>query len=247
MIAVGDLLIDVSIRGEPGHDARISLRAGGSAANVAVWAASLGAQASVAGRVGVDLGGDALLAALEARDVTVRGGRDPIAPTGSFVLHSGQRFIDRGANAGFLPEHLPARLDADIVFVSPYLEPETATAAVARATARWIVAHGRPLAGANAVVLNEEESGRFPEVTSGYELMAITRGAHGAEATLDGHHAEAAPPAVDAEETTGAGDAFAAGLLVSLARGASLEAALERACRYGAEAAASPTGWPMVK
>jgi sugar/nucleoside kinase (ribokinase family) len=42
----------------------------------------------------------------------------------------------------------------------------------------------------------------------------------------------------------GAGDAFAAGVLVALATGAALTEALAAGCSLGAQAAASPDGWP---
>jgi sugar/nucleoside kinase (ribokinase family) len=42
----------------------------------------------------------------------------------------------------------------------------------------------------------------------------------------------------------GAGDAFAAALLVSLGDGQSIDQALDPACATGARAAASRDGWP---
>lgn len=247
-LAVGDLLVDISVRGGHGHGAHITLRAGGSAANIAVWAAHLNARASVVGRVGDDLAGRGIRAALEGRGVDALLTTDPEAPTGTFVLVGREAFVDRGANERFAPHDLADTLDADVVAVSPYLEPETAAAAVARARAAWIAALGKPVLGANAVVVSELETGHGVHVLAErFRLACVTLGALGAIAVLDGVEASASAPAVGTLDPTGAGDAFAAGLLVSVARGAPLAEALAVACRCGAEAAASPTGWPVVK
>jgi ribokinase len=246
--AVGDLLVDVSVRGGKGHDARISLRAGGSAANAAVWAAQLGARTTLIGRVGDDLAGQALAAALEDRGIDLQVSVDEEAATGTFVLLHGQRFVDRGANGFLAPEHLPGTIEADVVAVSPYLQPATASAAVDRARSRWTAALGKPLLGANAVVLSELETDEgVHTLAERFRLACVTLGELGAIAVLDGEEASASAPAAQAAEATGAGDAFAAALLVELARGAPLRDALDAACRCGAEAAVSPAGWPVVK
>lgn len=247
LVAVGDLLIDVTVGGGREHDARVSVRPGGSAANVAAWAAHLGADASVLGRVGADFAGRAVLASLEERGVRTQASLDPTAPTGTFVLVEGERWVDRGANAALAPEHLPPAIEADAVVISPYVESETANSAAQRADAEWIVAVGRPLENANAVILNQIESQALQEFEGQFRLTCITRGARGAVATLEGTHASAEPPAVTSVDSTGAGDAFTAGVLVTLARGAELDEALRVGCECGARSAASSTGWPVVK
>jgi ribokinase len=248
LVAVGDLLVDVVVRGGPGHAARVSLRPGGSAANVAVWAASLGARASVIGRVGDDVGGTALRAALGERGVEVLLTTAADEPTGTFVLLGNERFVDRGANATLRPEHLPERIEADVVAISPYIAPATAAAAVERARAGWVVALGKPLRGANGVVVSELEGAEGVHVLAErFRLACVTFGALGAIAVLDGQETSVSAPAVEPKHDLGAGDAFAAALLVALARGESLPAALAEACRRGAEAVASSTGWPVVK
>jgi ribokinase len=247
LVVVGDVLIDVTVRGGPEHDAQVSLCPGGSASNVAVWAAHLGARAMVVGRVGNDFAGGAVRAALEERGVEAHLSEDPEAPTGTFVLIEGERWVDRGANASLAPNHLPASIEGDAVVISPYVELETADAAAHRAHASWVVAVGRPLEGANAVILNEIEAQALEDSKARFRLTCITRGVRGAVATLEGRHASARPPAVEVSGAAGAGDAFTAGVLISLVRGADLDEALIEACRCGAEAAASPTGWPVVK
>jgi ribokinase len=248
LVAVGDLLLDVSVRGSPGHDAHVSVRAGGSAANVAVWAAHLGASATVLGRVGGDLAGRAVREALEQRNVDVRVAVDPALATGTFVLVNSERFVDRGASARFSPDELPETIEADIVVVSPYLPRAAADAVVRRARAEWVVALGRQLRGAGGVILSEDEAEVGVHVLGAqYRLACVTLGRLGALAMLDGEERSAPAPVVETGEATGAGDAFAAALLVAVARGSSLSDALEDACRVGAEAAASPTAWPVVK
>lgn len=247
LVVVGDVLIDVTVRGGPEHDAQVSLCPGGSASNVAVWATHLGALATVVGRVGNDFAGGAVRAALEERGVDAQLSEDPEAATGTFILIGGERWVDRGANASLEPEHLPGSIEADAVVISPYVDPETADAAADRARSPWVAAVGRPLEGANAVILNEIEAQGLEDSKARFRLTCITRGVRGAVATLEGKHASAQPPAVEPGGAAGAGDAFTAGVLVSLARGAELGEALAEACRCGAEAAGSPTGWPVIK
>jgi ribokinase len=69
-------------------------------------------------------------------------------------------------------------------------------------------------------------------------LVCLTLGAEGAVLLEDGEEvARAQPPAVDAVDGTGAGDAFTACLVVSLLEGRTREEALRRACAAGALAA----------
>src|SRR5207244_10142269 len=133
--AVGDLMLDVAVSGA-GHASSIQVRPGGGAANAAVWAAACGAEAAVLGRVGDDLAGRALGAALEERGVEARLTVDDGLLTGTFALVDGGLYADRGANAG--DWLLPDRLEADAVLVSSYLDEEVALAALERARGPWI-------------------------------------------------------------------------------------------------------------
>jgi sugar/nucleoside kinase (ribokinase family) len=102
------------------------------------------------------------------------------------------------------------------------------------------------------VVANERQAraltGKEPEdavrlLAKRYRLACVTLGARGALAFLDGDFEQAEPEERALQEAPGAGDAFAAGLLVALARGGSLADALVEGCGCGAAAARSP-GWP---
>jgi len=251
-VAVGELLVDIVAAGS-GHDAHIRVRPAGSAFNAAVSAAAAGADAAVIGTVGDDPGGRMILAELAARgvhaEVAVSAGS-----TGTFLLADGEIRVDPGVSHAVV---LPDRIEANAVLVSGYLPSETIEAALSRAHAPWVALDAARLPelppGGNALVANEAAArrltGRGPEEAATelgkrYRLACVTRAALGAVAVLDGRleTAKADPVAGD---QPGAGDAFAAGLLVELARGAELGRALAEGCRWGTLAAASTAGWSM--
>lgn len=246
-VAVGELMVDVVAAGA-GHDARIAVRPGGSAANAAVWAAAAGAESSLVGRVGDDPPGRLLRAELDARGVGCDVAVDPEAATGAFLLLDAQIRAQPGANALLAPPHLPEDLEADVVLLSAYLPPLTLAAAARRAAAPWVALdagrlRAEPPRGVNAVF--HSDVAEPPEPRPGIRLVCVTSGPAGASGHLDGTPAEAQPPFVAEGEALGAGDAFVAATLVALARGASLAEALDEGCRCGALAASSPDGWPV--
>ncbi len=249
-VAVGDVMVDVTASGL-GHAARISLAPGGSAVNAAIWAAVAGADAMVVGCVGDDLGGQALRTALRERGVRSDFSVDLEAATGTFLVVDGEIRADRGANACFSPDDLPDPLEADVVLVSGYLPGPTVAKALERAEGTWVAlapAFLDPLPpGANAILVDDAEAlritGSAPEEAARllgerFRLACVTCGADGAVAVLDGRLETARPEPVDSASKVGAGDAFAAGLLVALARGAGLRAALHAGCGLGATVAA---------
>jgi sugar/nucleoside kinase (ribokinase family) len=249
-VAVGDVMLDVTAAGS-GHAARIALAAGGSAVNAAMWAASAGADATVVGRVGDDLGGRAIRTALEERGVGAELSVDPEAPTGTFLIVDREIRADRGANALFAPEHLPDGLEAEAVLVSGYLPAPTVAEALSRSEAAWVAlapAFLDPLpSGADALLVDEVEARRLtgspPEEAArmlggSFRLVCVTCGRAGALGVLDGAVETCKPEPVKGIGTVGAGDAFAAGLLVALATGADLRHALEAGCTLGATVAA---------
>jgi ribokinase len=180
---------------------------------------------------------------------------------------------DRGANSRVRAEDLPGMLVAGAVLVSGYLllDQDTlpaATAALERAVtplvavdaASWplLEAFGRDrffgsAARATVMLANDREA----EVLTGhpgvdgaralgdrFPFACVKHGSEGATAVVDGtvHRAPAEP--VDEVDPSGAGDAFDGVLLAALARGASVDEALERACHAGALTAASSATWP---
>jgi sugar/nucleoside kinase (ribokinase family) len=249
-VAVGDVMVDVTASGV-GHAARISLAPGGSAVNAAIWAAVAGADATVVGRVGDDLGGRILRTALQERGVRSDFSVDPEAATGTFLVVDGEIRADRGANARFSPGDLPDPLEADAVLVSGYLPGPTVAKALEQAEGTWLALAPAFLdafpPGANAILVDEVEARRITGSAPAeaarmlgerFRLACVTCGADGAVAVLDGRLETSRPEPVDNTGQVGAGDAFAAGLLVALARGAGLRDALDAGCGLGATVAA---------
>ncbi len=252
---------------------QIRLHAGGSAPNAAVWAAAAGAQAAVVGRVGDDFAGRALRAELEARSIDARLAVDPDLPTGC-VLGLGERILgERGANTRLDPSDVPTALAAGAVLVSGYVllhqdSEAAALTALERARSAWIAVDGasarlierygrdrflRATAAATVLLVNADEAlaltGEDPEraveaLADRYRLVCVKRGAGGAVASLDGTLLRTNPPGITLADESGAGDAFAGGLLAALASGRPIEVAFEEATRAGAEAASSHGPWP---
>lgn len=246
-VSVGDVLVDVLVAGS-GHDADVRLVPGGSAVNAALSAAVSGAAAEVCGCIGDDAGGRMIQAELAAQNVRSSLAIDPDRPTGTFVMVNGEICVDRGANAGFLSEHLPRAFEADATLVSGYLPASTVTATLVRSHAAWNALAVADLAllpgGANAVFMNEDEAltvtGMGPNdavrlLSERYRLVCVTLGAFGAIGALEGQLESVAPePGRAPGGRPGAGDAFAAATLVTLAAGTSLRDALVVGCRAGA-------------
>ena len=254
IVVVGDVGVDVVARHAaalaPGRDtaAEVRLVGGGAAANVA---AALGGRARLVGRVGEDALAPIALAGLDDRWVQ----RDAARPTGTCVVlvgPDGERTMlpDPGANAALGEVPLEG---ARVLYVSGYTLLREATRAVARdALARARAAGIRiavdpasaaPLAAAPAfldwiapvdlLLPNEAEAAVLgPRMYEAAREVVVKRGAAGATWS-DGTH-RAGTPAVPASvrDTTGAGDAFAAGFLSAWEEGP------EAALRAGAALAA---------
>jgi ribokinase len=264
----GDLLLDVVVRLDhplvPGADtpARTSLSAGGQAANVAAWAASLGAEARLVAKRADDEGGHLAAMALRRLGVDICG---PIAATGTGIVVSlvdaeGERSMasDRRASAdlrvGELDPDWFARCDH--LHVSGYClagEPgrsaarraielaraEGAVVSIDLAASTVIEACGpgqfRELVASIApdvVFCNEDEDRAVGGAISG-SAWILKRGARGV--SFDG--AEWPPAPADVVDATGAGDALAAGWIVG-----GPDLALAAAARCVATVGAMPGG-----
>jgi ribokinase len=250
-LAVGDVMLDVTATGS-GHSARVRIGAGGAALNAAVSAAAHGASSRLIGRVGDDLAGRCIRTLLADWGIDAVLSTDDEAPTGTFLVVDGEIRADRGANARFRLDDLPKRLEADAVLVSGYLPPAIVAAAIDRAAGEWVALAPGRLAelpdAPNAVLVDEVEAGRLTGLApveaaqalgGRFRLACVTRGAEGAVAVLDGRPETCTPAPVDGGESVGAGDAFAAALLVELVSGASLGEALAAASQRGAAVAAA--------
>ena len=217
----------------------IALTVGGQGANVAAWCAALGADARWLGKRGEDAAGRLASDRLSALGVRLTG---PVEPSGTGVVVSlvdlaGERsmFPDRGVAVTFRPEEIrPEWLDCDHLHVSGYAllaEPVAAAAERAIELARdagarisidlssWSTIRD---AGARAfrarvealapevVFANEDEDEIFGGSLPGVAWI-LKRGSHGC--SFDGDE-RAALPVREVVDTTGAGDALAAGWIV---------------------------------
>jgi len=247
LTVVGSINLDLVARAErlprPGETvsgAQFSRVPGGKGANQAVAAARLGAEVSLVGCVGRDeLADDALTGLREARVEERWLVKD--APTGIALITvdtAGETTIvvAPGANAELRPEDL-ALDGADAVLCQQEIPAETVARAAELAPRFFLNAaparDGAPKA--ELTIVNRLELEALDERAG---LVCLTLGAEGAVLLEDGQEvARAQPPAVEAVDGTGAGDAFTACLVVSLVEGRTREESLRRACAAGALAA----------
>jgi ribokinase len=235
--------------------------AGGQAANVAAWVVELGADARCVGRRGEDQAGVWLTAELTARGVELVGpvaGRNGVVV--SIVGPDGERTMasDRGTATLLEPADLdPDWFACDCLHVSGYAlvsSPIDAAAAHAAQLAHqhgarvsvdlsaWtrIRAHGAARFRAQLEALAPDvlfgNEGEWDEVGEIGGTRVVKRGAQGFDVVRGGGVVERCQaPDTSVVDTTGAGDALAAGFLVGGA-----ELALEAAARSVAQVGAMP-------
>ena len=242
---LGDLLLDVIVltAGSAGPDSEGSVEtrvgAGGQSANVAAWAAELGADARFVGKRGTDGAAELTARELAGRGVEVLGpveeGRSGVVV--SLVSPDGNRTMlsDRGVSPFLRAEELDVRWfgGCDWLHVSGYsllrlpIEEAAAKAtgavqaqggrvSVDLATAAGIAEYGPErllgrleLLQPEVVFANEGELAAIGGSVPG--TLVLKRGAKGF--SVDGQDYAARTAAV--VDTTGAGDALAAGFLVA--------------------------------
>jgi ribokinase len=257
-----DLIVRVPrlpLRGETVIGGTFSRAPGGKGANAAAAAARLGARTWFVGLVGRDDLGREAREDLEGAGVDVSGLAEVEEPTGVAAIlvdNAAENAIAvaSGANAAVTPEHVRAAvngIDAERAVVMSNLEiPERAVSAAAQAAAdrRWpFVLNPAParrlpaevVAACDVVAPNETEAASLGGVeellAGGARAVVVTRGPAGADLHRTGrdvHHQDAF--AIDAVDTTGAGDAFCAALAVALSEGRVLEDAVRNAAAAGA-------------
>ena len=218
---------------------------GGKGANVAVAARRLGAETEIMAAVGEDDYAAQALVNLEKEGVYLDAVRRVDAHTGlAFITVSedgeNQIAVASGANAAYAPQYVP-KLCSDVLITQFEIPTKTIEAALAGYKG-FIAVNASPvrtdvdsiLDRADLIIVNEGEAAQY-DLDNHDGLVAITLGAKGAKLYHKGELiSSATPPKVDVVDTTGAGDAFAAGLTVALAEKQSPQEALEFACAVGA-------------
>jgi ribokinase len=265
LATLGDVMLDVIVRLEQplahGDDVRASTHtgAGGQAANVAAWAASLGAEARCIAKRGGDAAGELVSRELESQGVELVGpiGDGPTGVVVSLVDADGERSMasDRGVAPTFLPEELDAAwIECDVLHLSGYAllrKPVSHTALLAARLAREAgarvsvdVAAWTEIRAYGPVQFRELLDTIAPDVLfateAEWEMLGgayltaptglIKRGARGCTVVTQEARLDLAPVDATVVDSTGAGDALAAGFL--------LGGSLEEAARRGLEAAA---------
>jgi ribokinase len=249
IVCLGDLLLDVIVRLDeplaPGADAVAVTQAGpgGQAANVAAWAAELGAEARFVGKRAGDAAGRLVDAELRALGVELLGpvveGRNGIVV--SLVGSDGDRTMasDRGVAPDLSPEELDPSWFAkvDVLHLSGYSLMRSPIDSAAMRAAE-IGRHAGALVSVDlsawtrirdfgAVAFRERLERLEPDIVFANEpewqmvggayglapTAVVKRGARGIT-VLGEHETEVAPPPGDVVDATGAGDALAAGFLV---------------------------------
>jgi ribokinase len=238
--------------GETVTGGRFSRHGGGKGANQAVAAARLGARVAMVGAVGGDDLGEEALGLLEREGIDVAAVARLEAPTGVALIAvdaagENQIAVAPGANAELdaaAVERTVRAAGPGAVLLSQEI-PEAAVLAAARAAGGPIVlnpAPVRPLPGElaelgpiltpNAGEARELSGEEEPEAAARAlaartgAAVIVTLGARGV-LVLDGGSVEELPaPAVDAVDTTGAGDAFNGALATALAEGRALRDAV---------------------
>lgn len=248
-----DLTFSVEALPGPGETVLASSLAtapGGKGANQAIAAARAGDNVDFVGAVGSDPVADQLLSHLRANDVDTAAVTRVPGPSGTAVVvvdanAENAIVVAPGANAHLTMDSAAARdavAAADVLLLQLEIPIATAVAAarVARGTGTTVIVNASPaapestefaeLAGlADVVVVNEAEATHWPWQV---RHLVVTRGAQGASYRGTDGEIDVAAPAVEAVDTTGAGDVFAGVLAAGWTGGR--DRAMRRACAAAA-------------
>jgi sugar/nucleoside kinase (ribokinase family) len=256
--AVADVVLRVAALPRSGEQIRaepLGWRLGGSSANIACGLAAAGHDVELIGPVGTDSMADELLAELERRGVHTRGCiRMSGASARALILidAKGERTIlILGVDPW--PEPLPLRdlrhaSGVACVYVENYgLFPTT----IADRFPEALLVATPPAAGRSTwpadIIVGSERQFQANGLMGPYEsaravaggrlkVVVVTRGARGADAYGPHGCYHVATRTARQVDATGAGDAFAAGLIAALLAEHGIQDAMERATAQGAAA-----------
>jgi ribokinase len=254
-----DVTMQVDELPEPDGEATIEVErsaGGGSAANVAVGLVGFDVDATVLGSVGDDERGrmtrsELADAGVDTETVVEVAGQST-ATKYLVVDGEGQVFVlgHDGANEAFTADDLPATtLDAADWIHLTGQNPETAAALASRARAAGVTVSSDPgrrveergfeavVGQSDVVFLNEREAEVALDAVPETATAVVKHGADGAEVRSPDGTVSHGGYVVDTVDTTGAGDAFAAGYIAARLDGVDTATALAAANACGALAA----------
>jgi ribokinase len=229
---------------------------GGKGANQAVAAARAGAQVQFVGAVGNDSAAGALREHLTANGVGTEGLIASPGPSGTAAVvvdSAGENLIvvAPGANGRLTLKAATQRAliaDCDVLLLQLEIPAATATVAArqAHSAGATVIVNASPSGGdpaelaelaevTDVVVVNESEAAQWVWPV---RHRVVTRGGRGASYSGNGAELTVTSPAVEAVDTSGAGDVFAGVLAAGWTAGD--EYALRRACVAGALATLVP-------
>jgi ribokinase len=248
-----DLTFAVDALPRPGQtvlSSALSSSPGGKGGNQAVAAARAGASVQLVAALGTDSAAEQLRAHLRDNDVGLDGVVSLPGPSGTAAIvvdaaAENTIVVAPGANAHLSVHSADIRAviaDSDVVLLQLEIPIATAIAAagVAQAAGAVVIVNASPAGAephdllalserADVVVVNEAEAREWHWPVP---HLVITRGSRGASYLGDDERFDVRAPAVEAIDTTGAGDVFAGVLAAGWLDGH--EAALRRACAAGA-------------
>lgn len=273
VLVIGDALLDVTVQPaapiQSGADvpAEIRIGCGGQGANLAVRLARQRVEVELVCGLGDDRAGALVTDALRAEGVQLSP--VSVASTGAVVI-----LLDEVGERTMLSRRAPfaanARvLSADWTVISGYLFLEAEGVSLARAlgagtTRRVVVGCAVPEPSRSAwkaavaamhpdlLILNRDEARTLAPIDGLSTAIVITAPDVVVASIGEVRATVNVPPGTGAADTTGAGDAFAAGLVAELRRAAwppphsSLEGAMTKAVALASQVARAPGGQPRV-
>jgi len=270
-----DVLARAGTLPAPGGDVRasIAIRPGGAGANTAAWLAALGADPVLIARIGADTAGEQVRGYLAAAGVGTALVTDDAAPTATVVVlvdGGGQRAMlaDRGAAGRLAPGDITVPAGARHLHLSGYVLLDRSSraagqAALAAARAAGLTTSVDPQAAAlltdpagfldqvRGVDLLLPSAGELAALggadaaLAAVRAVAVTDGPRGAAWLDRAGKVEVPGRTTEVVDTTGAGDAFDAGVLVAWTGGASPAEALAAGVAAGTRAVGAAGAWPF--